>query len=177
MLRNIPIIKLYGTKDCHKTQYYKEILDEIGLPYKFLDVRLHAAYANELRNLYENHKLNFPTITIGKKKLRNPRKEKLLKWIHKLTPSMLELKHNKEQQKYTLDINGEEARVDYVLKDGKMYLTHSEVPYNLRGQGIGKELVLKTFEKLTEEGHTAVALCSYIRAVKNRNEHWKNVIE
>ena len=58
-----------------------------------------------------------------------------------------------------------------------MYLNHSEVPYNLRGQGIGKVLVEKTFEKLTEEGHKAKAVCSYIRTVKNRSERWKNIIQ
>jgi mycoredoxin len=37
-----------------------------------------------LRNFYENRKLNFPTITIRKKKLRNPSEKALLKWIEKL---------------------------------------------------------------------------------------------
>lgn len=177
MLRNIPTIKLYGATYCHKTQFYKEVLESVDLPFRFLDVINNEEYAEELRNLYENHKLNFPTITIEKKKLRNPSKQELLKWLHKLIPSMLTIKHHKEDKKYTLDINGEEAKVEYVLKNDKMYLVHSEVPYHLRGQGIGKELVLKTFEKLTEEGYKAVAVCSYIRAVKNRDEHWKNVIE
>ncbi|MEP0266698.1 N-acetyltransferase [Dokdonia sp.] len=177
MLRNVPKIKLYGADHCHKTRYYQLVLDKIGLPYEFLDVEANKAHAEELRNLYENRKLNFPTITIGKKKLRNPYKEDILKWMHKLIPSMLELKHDKENKKYTLNINGEEAKVEYVFKNDKMYLVHSEVPYNLRGKGIGKELVLKTFEKLTEEAHKAVAICSYIKAVKNRDDYWKNIIE
>lgn len=90
---------------------------------------------------------------------------------------MIALKHHKGDKKYTLEINGEEAKVEYLLKEGKMYLVHSEVPYQLRGKGIGKELVLKTFEKLTEEGYKAVAVCRYIKAVKNRDNYWKNIIE
>ncbi|WP_417371824.1 N-acetyltransferase, partial [Gelidibacter japonicus] len=165
MLRNVPKIKLYGADGCHKTHYYQLVLNKIGLPYEFLDVEANEAHAKELRSLYTNGKLNFPTITIGKKKLRNPYKEDILKWMHKLIPSMLEIKHNTDAHKYALDINGEEAKVEYIVKDdGKLYLVHSEVPYNLRGKGIGKELVLKTFEKLTEEGHKAVAVCSYIKA-------------
>jgi predicted GNAT family acetyltransferase len=58
-----------------------------------------------------------------------------------------------------------------------MYLVHSEVPYNLRGQGIGKVLVEKTFEKLTAENYNAVGVCSYIKAIKNRSEYWKEIIE
>ncbi len=97
--------------------------------------------------------------------------------MNKLIPSRLNIVDDKENQRYTLDINGELAKVDYNLRDGKIYLVHSEVPYNLRGQGIGKVLVEKTFEKLTEENYTAVALCSYIQTVKNRSERWKEIIE
>ncbi len=177
MVKNIPEIKLYGENGCHKTHYYQLVLDEIGLPYKFLDVVENEDHAEELRGLYENGKLNFPTITIGKKKLRNPYKEDIIKWMNKLIPSRLNIIHDKEIQRFTLDINGELARVDYTLRDGKMYLVHSEVPYNLRGQGIGKVLVEKTFEKLTEEKYSAVAVCSYIKAVKNRSEYWKEIIK
>ncbi|MFT6797070.1 MAG: putative GNAT family acetyltransferase/glutaredoxin [Maribacter sp.] len=173
----IPEIKLYGADGCHKTNYYKLVLDEIGQPYTFLDVEANKEYADALRGLYENRKLNFPTITIGKKKLRNPYKEEIIKWMNKLMPSRLPIFHDKENRRFTLDINGEIAKVDYQLKEGKMYLVHSEVPYNLRGQGIGKVLVEKTFEKLTEENYLAVAVCSYVKAIKNRSDHWSTIIE
>jgi len=177
MIENVPKIKLYGADGCHKTHYYQLILDKTDLPYKFLDVETNKGHAEELRGLYTNRKLNFPTITIGKKKLRNPSKEDIEKWLNKLIPSRLSIKHDKENRRFTLDINGELAKVDYSIKDGKMYLNHSEVPYNLRGQGIGKVLVEKTFEQLTKEGYTAVAICSYIRAVAQRSEPWNTTIE
>lgn len=173
----IPTIKLYGTEGCHKTNYYKILLDKTKLPYQFLDVEQNEDHAEELRGLYENRKLNFPTITIGKKKLRNPYKEELHKWINKLIPAILKIKHDLENQRFTLDINGEIAKVDYQLRDNKMYLIHSEVPYNLRGQGIGKILVEKTFEQLTKEGYKAVAICSYIKAIAFRSDTWKTSIE
>ena len=176
-MKNIPTIKLYGTKGCHKSHYYEILLDKIGLPYHFLDVEQNEDHAEELRGLYENRKLNFPTITIGKKKLRNPYKEELLKWINKLIPQVLDIKHDKDHSRFTLNINGELAKVDYTLKDNKMYLVHSEVPYNLRGQGIGKILVEKTFEKLTEEDYKAVAVCSYIKAVAKRSDTWNKIIQ
>ena len=176
-MKSIPIIKLYGADHCHKTNYYRLLLDDIGLPYQFLDVEQNEDHAEELRGLYENRKLNFPTITIGKKKLRNPYKEELLKWINKLIPQILDIKHDKDNNRFILDINGELAKVEYRLKDGKMYLVHSEVPYNLRGQGIGKVLVEKTFEQLTDEGYKAIAVCSYVKAVARRSDKWSKIIE
>lgn len=86
------------------------------------------------------------------------------------------IKHNKLEHVFTLDIKGRMAWVKYRMKDDIMYLIHAEVPFNLRGYGIGKELVLKTFEQLTEEGYKAVAVCSYVRAVARRSEKWNSII-
>lgn len=79
----MPEIKLYGTDSCHKTMYYKTYLEGLSLEYQFLDVELNEANAEALRDLYENRKLNFPTLTIGEKKLRNPSDKDLKKWIEK----------------------------------------------------------------------------------------------
>jgi len=82
----IPTIKLFGAAGCHKSNYYRILLDRTDLPYQFLDVESNEFNAEELRSLYESRKLNFPTITIGNKKLRNPYKEELEKWLNKLIP-------------------------------------------------------------------------------------------
>ena len=87
MMDAIPTIKLYGADGCHKSNYYRLLLDKTELSYQFLDVENNESNAEELRSLYESRKLNFPTITIGKKKLRNPYKEELEKWLNKLIPS------------------------------------------------------------------------------------------
>ncbi|TGV04152.1 glutaredoxin family protein [Flavivirga rizhaonensis] len=78
------VIKLYGAARCHKTQYYKAFFETRNLNYVFLDVETNDAFTEELRGLYENRKLNFPTITIGKKKLRNPSDKELNKRIANL---------------------------------------------------------------------------------------------
>jgi len=80
----MPIIKLYGAERCHKTNYYKQFLEGLELEFQFFDVENNADFANELRNLYETKRLNFPTITIGDKRLRNPSNKELTKWLQKL---------------------------------------------------------------------------------------------
>ena len=175
-MNSLPVIKLYGATGCHKTRYYQLLLEQTGLPYQFLDVEFNEDHAIALRNLYKNGKLNFPTITIGDKKLRNPYKEELHQWLNKLIPSRLPIIHDQNNSRFTLNINGELAKIEYQLRDGKMYLTHSEVPYNLRGQGIGKVLVEKTFEQLKTDNLKAIAVCSYIKAIATRNDKWKSII-
>ena len=77
-------IKLYGADRCHKTQHYKRFFESYPLEYAFLDVEENESHAEELRDLYENRKLNFPTITIDNKKLRNPSDKELTKWLEKI---------------------------------------------------------------------------------------------
>jgi predicted GNAT family acetyltransferase len=84
--------------------------------------------------------------------------------------------HDKDNHQFTMKVDGEIAKVDYTLKDGTMYLVYSEVPFNIRGQGIGKVLVEKTFEKLTEENYQAVAVCGYIKSVAQRSDKWNAII-
>lgn len=76
-------VKLYGTERCHKTRYYKTFFEARNINYVLLDVESDANHAKALRNLYESKKLNFPTITIGDKKLRNPSDSELEKWLNK----------------------------------------------------------------------------------------------
>lgn len=137
----IPPIKLYGANGCHKTHYYQILLDNNGLPYEFLDVEANEDHAKELRGLYENGKLNFPTITIGTKKLRNPYKEELESWLDKLIPSHIPIIHDKDNQQFTLKIGETISKVQYQVREDKLFLVHSEVPHALRGRGIGKVLV------------------------------------
>lgn len=88
----------------------------------------------------------------------------------------MEVIHDKNKRQFTMEVDGQIAKVDYELKADKMYLVYSEVPFNIRAQGIGKVLVEKTFEKLTEEGYEAVAVCGYVKSVARNNEKWKAII-
>ena len=74
---------LYGASDCHKTQFYQSYLSERGIGFTFKDVRRDELAAKELRALYESGKLNFPTLLIAGKKLRNPSTKDLDKWLSK----------------------------------------------------------------------------------------------
>jgi arsenate reductase-like glutaredoxin family protein len=78
-------IQLFGADSCHKTQYYSLFLKTHNLHYEFLDIENSAESATKLSNLYENRNLNFPTIIIDHKRLRNPSEKELQKWIDKAT--------------------------------------------------------------------------------------------
>lgn len=51
----------------------------------FLDVDKNEVFAEALRQLYDNRRLNFPTVIIKDKRLRNPSDKDLKKWLKKKT--------------------------------------------------------------------------------------------
>ena len=53
------------------------------------------------------------------------------------------VQQNKENHQYLMPINNDLAKVEYTIRNGIMFLVHSEIPYNYRGQGFGKILVEK----------------------------------
>lgn len=73
-----------------------------------------------------------------------------------------EIKHLPEKKRFEMQVGEYVATVRYSLEDDIYYLVHSEVPYQLRGQGIGKELVEKTFQYIKENDLKAKPICSYI---------------
>lgn len=86
--------------------------------------------------------------------------------------------HDKVNSRFILPLeNSDEAFIDYTLSEGVMHLVHSQVPIQLRGQGVGKELVEKTFEHIHIHGEKAKAICSYIRMIAQRSEKWREIIQ
>lgn len=76
-------IILYGARRCHKTQFYLNYFKERNLELAFFDVEKDLEAAINLRKLYTSGKLNFPTIIIQGKKLRNPSIDEIEKWLLK----------------------------------------------------------------------------------------------
>jgi predicted GNAT family acetyltransferase len=76
------------------------------------------------------------------------------------------IKHDMDLRRFTLPIDDTyTAIIDYYIQAEIYYLTHSEVPIALRGQGIGKILVEKTYEYLSENNIKTVPICAYIKAI------------
>lgn len=76
-------IILFGAQRCHKTQFYQAYFKDKKLDIEFFDVEKEEAAATRLRSLYTSGKLNFPTVLIGEKRLRNPSIKDLEKWLIK----------------------------------------------------------------------------------------------
>jgi len=87
-----------------------------------------------------------------------------------------EIIHDTVQSQFQMHIGKFIAVVNYKMKDGKMYLTHSEVPYHIRNQGFGQILLENIFAYIEKHQIEAIAVCTYIRYVKRQSEKWNKII-
>lgn len=92
-----------------------------------------------------------------------------------------DITHDKENSQLYLEADGAKALIDYKIRNDRMYLTHSEVPVELRGNGIGKILIEKGLTKLVEEGYDKkyriIAKCPFIKYVVAESGKWSDIIE
>lgn len=88
-----------------------------------------------------------------------------------------ELINNKKRKQYELHVDGLTPKIEYIINDqGNVYLTHTEVPYELEGRGIGTQLVEKTLNDIEENGLQVVPLCGFVASYIRKNPEWKRLI-
>ncbi|HZG09043.1 MAG TPA: GNAT family N-acetyltransferase [Allosphingosinicella sp.] len=70
---------------------------------------------------------------------------------------------NRAESQYELVVDGHKALAAYQLADERISFTHTEVPTELEGQGIGTRLVAGALDQVRAEGLKVVPLCSFVR--------------
>jgi predicted GNAT family acetyltransferase len=80
--------------------------------------------------------------------------------FHKLI-RIMDIHHDKKNQRVWTELNGYTAEVRYELTDGTVDIFHTYVPEPLGGQGIASKLVEYVYNYSREEGLQITATCSY----------------
>lgn len=87
-----------------------------------------------------------------------------------------DFKNNEAESQFEITADGQLAFLEYYTNEGKLFLTHTEVPTALRGQGVAGHLVEGTFKYAQEKGLTVVPLCSYVAYYVNNHPEWAIVL-
>ncbi len=75
---------------------------------------------------------------------------------------MNQVRDNKSQRRFELDIEGALAFANYRLTPGTVIITHTETPPALRGRGVASELVRGALEMIRADGLKVVAGCGFV---------------
>ena len=83
---------------------------------------------------------------------------------------------NVEHKQYEFHIDGQIARIEYIKAQNIVYLTHTEIPTYLEGQGIGSSLVKQVLQNIKEKDLTLVPLCPFVALYIKRHPEWKTLV-
>lgn len=83
---------------------------------------------------------------------------------------------NKENKRYEFRLEDDVPFIDYILTRNKIYLTHTEVPQELGGKGIGSALIRAALEDIEQRELTLVPLCPFVAAYIKRHPEWKKLV-
>ena len=89
----------------------------------------------------------------------------------------LTIKDNLEKKRFETMVEGHIAIVEYIrTKDNIIYLTHTEVPKQLEGKGVGASLVKNVLEIIDAEGWLVAPLCPFVAAYLKRHPEWQRLL-
>jgi predicted GNAT family acetyltransferase len=92
---------------------------------------------------------------------------------------MSEVIENPERNRFELAIEGSDAiaaayyRVD---SNGHLVLTHTEVPSEFSGRGIGSRLARGVFDQIRASGRKAVLRCPFMGAFYSRHPEYSDIV-
>jgi len=69
-----------------------------------------------------------------------------------------------------------QRRASGSVKKGVLALTHTEVPEEFEGKGMGSALVKKTFEIIQEENLKIVAACPFVAGYLKRHPEYQSLV-
>lgn len=89
----------------------------------------------------------------------------------------IEVKNNAENQQFAADLNGKKAFINYIKQeDGIFNLTHTEVPPEFEGKGVGSRLVKQTLEQIKAEDAKVIPSCPFVARYIERHPEYKSLI-
>lgn len=81
----------------------------------------------------------------------------------------MQVKHQEEQGRFVLELNGAEAELTYqTVAPGILDYNHTFVPPDLRGAGAGGKLVRYALDHARKAGYKVRPSCSFVAAFMRR---------
>ncbi|HME40785.1 MAG TPA: GNAT family N-acetyltransferase [Steroidobacteraceae bacterium] len=82
---------------------------------------------------------------------------------------MSTINHDPIARRFTTEVDGNHAQLDYTLADRVMTITHTHVPPAIGGRGIAAELMRAALSAARAAGWTVSPACSYAKAYMAKN--------
>ncbi len=93
-----------------------------------------------------------------------------------MNESNLTVNDNKAKHRFEIELDGETALIDYTEQGDTISLTHTEVPPEFEGRGVGSQLVKGALELIKADGKKVKPLCSFVAAYIKRYSEYDSLV-
>ena len=83
---------------------------------------------------------------------------------------------NETEKQYEFHIDGFIPRMEYIKVPSKIFLTHTEVPVELEGKGIGTALIKQVLEEIEKLDLVLIPMCPFVATYIKRYPEWKKLV-
>jgi predicted GNAT family acetyltransferase len=88
----------------------------------------------------------------------------------------LEVRHNTAENRFEVQTEGQVAVLNYSQRGDTLTFTHTGVPTELEGRGIGSQLVHAGLEYAREKGFKVVPLCWFVAGYIERHTEYQDLL-
>ena len=83
---------------------------------------------------------------------------------------------NKDKKRFEVAVNDKTAFIDHIKTKDKIYLTHTEVPTSLEGNGMGTTMVEQVLQEIEKQRLDLIPLCPFVAGFIQKNPSYKNLL-
>lgn len=83
---------------------------------------------------------------------------------------------NSSEQRFELAEGGATAVAAYRLDGDRISFTHTIVPQEIEGQGVGSRLVRGALDQVRERGLRVVPVCSFVKGYIDRHSEYQDLL-
>lgn len=89
---------------------------------------------------------------------------------------MSDVKHDLQAQEFYIETPEGKALLHYQREGETLNFHHTFVPPELRGRGIGEQVVAAGFDYAEKNHLSVIPSCPYVARLIMKNEHWKRLV-
>ena len=86
-------------------------------------------------------------------------------------------RNNKSKNRFELEIDDHLAFVDYEMSPGSIALTHTEVPKELGGRGVGSILAKAVLENVRAQGMKVEPRCEFLAGYIKKHPEFADLVK
>ena len=90
---------------------------------------------------------------------------------------MTDVNDNKAMQRFELNVEGHIAAAYYEISGNVITFTHTEVPKELGGKGVGSILVKGALEQVRARGLRVIAQCPFVHAYIGKHPEYADLLK